>query len=254
MNPEISVIIPHHLNENDRYLQQTLLSLSNVDHDRIEVLVTSSAPNKPFVPNWANLVWPMESKHYSEKINKSVALTNPESKYIVLGSDDLIFTPNCIEIMAEICGDYAVILNATSNCDNHYFFEGEIKVNGKVIPRFPTDEEITPDIISSIMSASSRSTIEIKQMFKQRYVCFYLTMIPRKVLDMVGPLDENFKTGYEDVDYCIRAQQKGIQCCITPNAFVLHLAGRTSSKAMTEQDKAHNPEYFKQKHGFYFQG
>lgn len=249
MNPLVSVIIPHHLNQNQNYLDICLESLSRqpgIESGHIEVIVTSSAPCKPKVPEFATLHWPIESKHYAEKINKSIALTNPNSKYILLGSDDLIFSYGSVMKLCEMAGDYAVILNAMSNCDNHYFFEGDISVKGKTLDRFMTIDQLSKEQIESIMQTPF---IGPKVMFPQRYVCFYCTLIPRNVYNLVGPLDENYLTGYEDADYCEMAKQKQIGCAITPHTMIFHWGGRTSSKTVTEADKAHNPAYFRNKHG-----
>lgn len=245
MTPLVSVIIPHHLNQNQRYLDACLESLEH-QKSGLEILVTSSAPQKPSVPDFVRLHWPIDSKHYAEKINKSIKLTDPRSKYVLLGSDDLIFSHNSVHKLAQMCADYAVILNPVSNCDNQYLYEGSFSIDGFDVPRFLRMEDM-PEKAWRLIKELPMTGPQI--MFPQRYVCFYCSMIPRKVLDMVGPLDENFRTGFEDTDYCYRAKLKGIQCAITPFSYVHHWGGVTSSLTVTDYDKSHNPTYFKAKHG-----
>lgn len=52
---------------------------------------------------------------------------------------------------------------------------------------------------------------------------FVCVMIPRKVIDMVGALDEQFVPGgYEDNDYCRRAQGLGVNLIVANDVIVDH--------------------------------
>lgn len=46
--------------------------------------------------------------------------------------------------------------------------------------------------------------------------------IPRKVIETIGRLDEDFKLYYEDVEYCLRAGKSSIQTIYVPTARVWH--------------------------------
>jgi O-antigen biosynthesis protein len=59
-----------------------------------------------------------------------------------------------------------------------------------------------------------------------RLIAFCL-LIKRSTLDRVGLLDERFGPGgYEDYDYCLRAQQAGLQCVMARDVFVHHFGGK----------------------------
>jgi GT2 family glycosyltransferase len=64
--------------------------------------------------------------------------------------------------------------------------------------------------------------------------CF---MIPRKILNKVGLLDERLFTYFEDVDFCRRCKKLGIPIYYTPKAKFLHLHGATSKRL--KQGKAY---------------
>lgn len=64
--------------------------------------------------------------------------------------------------------------------------------------------------------------------------CF---MIPRKILNKVGFLDERLFTYFEDVDFCRRCKKLGIPIYYTPKARFLHLHGATSKRL--KQGKAY---------------
>jgi N-acetylglucosaminyl-diphospho-decaprenol L-rhamnosyltransferase len=50
-------------------------------------------------------------------------------------------------------------------------------------------------------------------------------LIRRAVIDQVGGLDDGFAWGYEDVDFCLRAQRAGWQVHYVPAARVIHQWG-----------------------------
>lgn len=53
------------------------------------------------------------------------------------------------------------------------------------------------------------------------FVVFFLAMIPRRVLDVVGLLDERFSPGAgEDIDFCFKAEALGYRCVSVPNDAV----------------------------------
>jgi GT2 family glycosyltransferase len=54
-------------------------------------------------------------------------------------------------------------------------------------------------------------------------IAFFCTIIPRRVLDQVGPLSEDYGLGYgEDNDYCIRVRDAGYKLGIARDVFVHH--------------------------------
>jgi GT2 family glycosyltransferase len=63
-------------------------------------------------------------------------------------------------------------------------------------------------------------------------LCFVCVLIPRKVIDLVGPLDERF-TGYgcEDQDFCVRVKNAGLALGIYDGCFVDHHSLQSSFRA-----------------------
>ncbi len=61
---------------------------------------------------------------------------------------------------------------------------------------------------------------------------FFCVAIPRKVMDQVGLLDENFGRGYyEDLDYSLRVKQAGYRLGVAEDAFVYHRGSTSFGKA-----------------------
>ena len=76
-------------------------------------------------------------------------------------------------------------------------------------------------------------------------------MMPRKVFEEVGYLDENYGIGmFEDDDYCYGAKKAGYQMCIADDAFVHHY-GSESFKKIDDEERMklfnRNKEYFENK-------
>lgn len=56
-------------------------------------------------------------------------------------------------------------------------------------------------------------------------------LVPRHVMERVGPLDEAFFVYAEEADWCRRIRQAGWRCVFTPEARILHLDGGSKSTA-----------------------
>lgn len=57
----------------------------------------------------------------------------------------------------------------------------------------------------------------------------FCLMIRRGTIDAIGYLDEEtFPRGYgEEVDYCIRAEQAGIRCCVLDDTYIFHAKSKS---------------------------
>lgn len=170
----------------------------------------------------------------------------PSSEYLLILSDDTILTKNSLKHLVRFAKDGDYILNATSNCDNYasywlMFYAGDYAVTGRFFKLEDTDRiGITDQMINSESLYASGAIFTDA-------VCFYATLIPRKVWNKVGELDEDFKTGYEDTDYCVRARSLGIRCGIVLDALIWHFGGVTSEGYLTEEMKKMNKQTFDQK-------
>lgn len=81
---------------------------------------------------------------------------------------------------------------------------------------------------------------------------FFCVAIPRRVLDQVGLLDEDFGRGYyEDLDYSLRVKAAGFRLGVAEDTFVYH-RGSTSFGKLPRETKEllkHNKHLIVQKHG-----
>jgi GT2 family glycosyltransferase len=61
--------------------------------------------------------------------------------------------------------------------------------------------------------------------------CFAATLIPAKVWEEIGPLDENFPLYYEDSEWCYRARLYGYIIKVSPQSLAYHAVGGRTSDA-----------------------
>ena len=64
--------------------------------------------------------------------------------------------------------------------------------------------------------------------------CMY---IRRDALDTIGPFDEAYGMGYEDVDYCLRAWRAGYEVTYVPSARLYHHESATRGTALGEREQ-----------------
>lgn len=250
MNPLVSIVVVTYLESNQKYLDLCLKSIENLSlpKEAYEVILVSSGeytPNKhPVIKEYMHSQGRL---HYPEAINWGITHTNPESKYLLILNDDVILTKDSISNMAAVVQDMDVIAGPISNCDNHakyglMFGYTKDDVYHPVNKRFYRYEE-WPDHVEMMNMMSQYPP----GMFPQQFLCFYCTLIPRKVWNKVGTLDDRFKTGQDDLDYSKRCLQQGVTPIVVLNSLVWHFGGVSADQALTNEIRLENVKYYRQK-------
>lgn len=252
MSSKVSIVIPcyFHTEEVQNYLDLCIKSCKAQTYNDIEIVVSSSGDKAPIVPEGVKLVHSFERLHFPKCVNQGVRATSPDSKYLFILNDDTCLTKTCTEEMVNTIGDGEMVANPLSNCDNMVRYNMAVGFfrNDDFVPvpvRFMRLNQIVGDEDNFINSKSiyPRGTI------LQNWLAIYATMIPRKVWDKVGEIDENFKTGQDDLDWCLRAKKHNIPTVVAINALAWHFGGVTSSVVLDQKTRQHNFEYFIKKWG-----
>jgi len=77
---------------------------------------------------------------------------------------------------------------------------------------------------------------------------FSCVLIKKKVINLIGVLDEQFSPGYyEDVDYCLRVKESGFKLVCSPNVIIEHYDGVTSKPTGLKKYQEINKEKFIEK-------
>ncbi len=257
MHAKVSIIIPSYSEFSKPYLDLCIESIRNLDYDpkQIEVIISTPKGYKPIYDAkelfcCLTVHHPDPKREFAEAVNYGVECSDLQSKYLLILSDDTIMTRDSLKRLTELAADELIMLNATSNCDNgwKYALSFIIESDGQkllIADRFFKKEDIAGHELA-MMNAKSNYPVG---MILTDLLCLYATLIPRKVWDTVGQLDEQFKTGYEDSDYSARAKAAGITMAIALNAIIWHFGGIATSTYLTDGQTAENKRKIEAKYG-----
>ncbi len=248
---KVSIIVTAFLEENKRYLDLCMRSIQNLDYPKkdLDVIVVGRECFKPEYPN-TTLVVTKDERYTAEGINAGINAMHKDSKYVLYLNDDAFVTRDTLKtLIAAMEGD-KVILNALSPCDSgwRYKLMFPIQYNGELLyiqDRFYEYEQLEKYFDAMI---NAHSVYPPGHLY-QDYLCMYATFFSRQAIDEIGLFDENFKSGQCDLDYSIRASQKGYRLGSSFNSLIWHFGGATSSKVMDSPRRLANIKYFKQKWG-----
>jgi glycosyltransferase involved in cell wall biosynthesis len=189
---------------------------------------------------------PKRSLNFSESINAGV--TNSENDKVFVANDDIIISKNTVEKLAEKC-DENTIAGPDSNCNlgwltDYAYNAGEVNL----VPAMTLDQ--VSGVIEDIYNIEPLS----KPDKNLDWLAFFATMIHRKCWEDVGLMDENFVYDKEDLDWCVRAKNKGKNFLYCMDSYCFHFGGVSRKRKHEELglkhdlDTEHNELYYKQKY------
>jgi len=191
---------------------------------------------------------------FSEAIN--MGIRSSDAKYVCLLNDDTIVSRGWVEEMIAVCGNGVGAVGVLSNCDKGWQHNISIKAGSvALLPGLNTLEEIRP-VIPEIYKLGPDYTVKSERspVHAQDWIAFYCTLIPRKVIDEVGFLDEGFRNSGEDVDYCKRITKAGYKIIQNYDAVVFHFGAVGRKQLEKENYEAYHAadrntqNYLKDKH------
>lgn len=157
-----------------------------------KIVVTSGEMNGASLDGW-KAVEGTAPFQFSKAANIGIAEAGRDD--VLLVNDDCEFTMPIVETLWRLC--------------NNNFRIGVL----------------SPQIVGSVGNPIQGPSMPLQSSvsFCSQRLCFVCIYIPRRTLDMVGPLDERF-TGYgaDDTDYCRRIQAAGLRLAVTPLVKVNH--------------------------------
>jgi O-antigen biosynthesis protein len=159
-------------------------------------------------------------------VNRGLALTRTDD--IILLNADTVVPNDLVDRLAATARSSPSIGTITPLSNNGEFtsFPGAYKSN----PVSPVATEI--DRVARCVNAGSFVDIPNGIGF-----CLYVT---RRCLDDVGALSTNFQRGYlEDVDFCLRARERGFRNICDTSVFVTHIGShsfRSEKRALVVQN------------------
>ena len=192
----------------------------------------------------------------SEGLNFGISHASPDSEAYFILNDDVILTKNSLKNLVEKSSDESILM-PISPCDNYRNYSlcmgfpvfdektgHGFKILDKQFYRLPELKDFTDEMMEA-------NSIYPAGLLVMPMLCMFATLIPKTVWEKLGKLDENFKTGPDDIDYSIRANQAGIKLLVAIDSLVWHFGGVTADTSVSVARRKKNLEYFKQKWGYF---
>jgi GT2 family glycosyltransferase/tetratricopeptide (TPR) repeat protein/glycosyltransferase involved in cell wall biosynthesis len=166
---------------------------------------------------------------FGHNMNKAAALAR--SNYFVFLNNDTEVTPFWLRrILDAALGDPTI--GAVGNCQ---LYSNTHRINhaGMVF-----DERCQPVHLYED-KASNFAAARVSRDFQA--VTGACLLVPRKVFFELGGFDPEFRNGFEDVDFCLRARQRGYRVRYVGDSVIYHWVGSSPGRFGNE---AQNQQYF----------
>ncbi|MEM7112876.1 MAG: glycosyltransferase [Chloroflexota bacterium] len=220
-NPLVSVII---VSRNGRsHLAECLPSLVNQTYTNLEIILVddqSTDDTLPFVvENYPQIKVVTQHDGPNFPAGNNLGIAHATGNLLFLLNNDTVLDPNCVaELVAawdgrETVGGVAAMLHLYGN---RPFVNGL----GSQLRRFGFGHD------------SAIGSLDVGQFAGITAVpllSFGATLIPRRVWEIVGPLDERYQFYYEDADWSYRARLHGFDLIPAPKAKVYHKFSASTS-------------------------
>jgi GT2 family glycosyltransferase/glycosyltransferase involved in cell wall biosynthesis len=185
------------------------------------------------------------------------AETDPARRQVILNADNRGFGPAVNQGLAVATGDYLVVLNNdtivgpgwTRGMRRHFEVDAGLGLICPITNNIGNEAQValpgrTPNEVFA--SARRHSFQRSGRRLALPNVAFFCVMMPRRVYESVGPMDEQFVPGFfEDDDYCLRVRDKGWTIACAEDVFVYHelsasfdAEGATRRQAIFARNKA----------------
>jgi len=160
-----------------------------------------------------------------------VTLQNKENYKVILNDENVGFARGVNQGIKIAKGDYICLLNDDTEVSEDWLtkmlkhFEKKDRKNrsrkvGAVAPM--------SDIVAGWQQRSNYKDFDDEH--DVPFLIGLCLLIPKKVLNKVGLLDEQFFVGEEDLDWSMRAVDKGYKLIVAQDVFIRHFGGITLDK------------------------
>jgi GT2 family glycosyltransferase len=226
-------------------LSAEIIVVDNDSNDGTPEAIRQEFPNVTLIENEANL-------GFAKANNIGVALSR--GKYVCLINSDVVIPSGCLEKMVEFMESHPEIGVLGPKMRSP---DGGI---GASVMRLPTVwntlccalglHSVFPR--SGLFGGFMMNGYAYDAVDKVEVLTGWFWMIPRKALQMVGLLDEDFFMYGEDIDWCHRFREAGWQVVFYSDAEALHYGAASSGNAPTRfyvEMRRANLQYFHKHHG-----
>jgi hypothetical protein len=170
--------------------------------------------------------------------------------HLILNDSNLGFAAGNNAGIRRASGDYVVILNNDTYVTRgwlhglvrHLRRNERLGIVGPVTNNIGNEAKIDiayGDMDRMAVEAFRYTCRHAGELLPVRVAAFFCAVIPRRVIERVGLLDERFTLGFfEDDDYCRRVREAGYEVAVAEDVFVHHHLSAAFNQMDTEERKA----------------
>ncbi len=204
---------------------------SNISYEIIVVDNASTDGTAEMIQQFPEVTYIQNNTNAGFAKANNQGITQAQGEYILLLNPDTEFTENTIEqCIGRFDGTVGVIGCQLHNPD------GSIQLSVRRFPTFLSQlailfkiHKIFPFVLHNYLAKDFDYTKEAEvDQVMGAFMC-----IPKKVLDTVGLLDEDFFIWFEEVDLCRRIKQAGFTILYYPDTSIIHHGGTSFAQQMT---------------------
>ena len=220
-----------------------VLTYNNLDFTRA---CLSSIERFTHYPDWELIIVDNASKDDSPSFLREYA-DNHSHVRLFLNDDNLGFSGGNNVGLAAATGEVLIILNNDTQVTPGWMtgLTGHLRRNpdlgllGPVTNNIGNEAKLDIEYDDSeemLEKAYAYTSTHVRELLYVNNVAFFCAVIPRRVYDQVGPMDENFGRGFfEDDDYSMRVREAGYKIAIADDVFVHHHLSASFSQLPSEE-------------------
>lgn len=235
----VSIIIPFH-NRAD-LTTDCLRSISRHTRDvSCEVILIDDASTEPFdpAPHLSEIPWRVirNEQRNSFSANNNMAARSAAGMHLCLLNNDTLVRPGWLSALVRVMEQET---NVGVLGNKHLFPDsGMLQHAGMAADADCEPYHLHPGSDPDLPAVNYQRDLPA--------VTFACVLIPRGVYENLGGLDESYRNGYEDVDFCLRAARAGYRIVYTPASVIAHYGQSTPGRTVTDES---NRQLFRERWG-----
>jgi GT2 family glycosyltransferase len=226
---------------------ECLESLRAVDYPDFDVVVVDNASGNHEADTiaarfpQAHVVTNSENLGFTGGCNQGIRFARERgARYVLLLNNDTIVTPGFLRDLvafAQRTPDAGFVSSVICypGGDRIWFAGGRVVFG----------------MIRHVHKGKSRSEIELAtRPFVTDYVPGCVMLVPLRLIDTIGELDERYFAYYEDLDWCLKGREHGAFAYVVPDALVYHKKSGSTSEGGSKRFNA-IPAYYIARNGVF---
>jgi len=157
--------------------------------------------------------------------------------YILLLNPDTVVKPGAVKALIDFMNAHPSVGIAGSQLENS---DGSLEYSAHAFPSplGELDSAARLGLLSRFLRRDKSHSPKLNSAHSCDWVSGASMIIRRKVIEDIGLMDEGYFLYFEEVDFCLRAQQAGWQCWYIPDSRVMHLEGASTGIHATAKRRA----------------